>query len=154
MGRLGSIGDSCKEPERRSCFDLDMDTSAVGDSRSISVVTENAGLCGNGDISIMSPGAGEEEGKGGVVTTSKFETVRCFHNSFPWMGYIRQKGSHSYNTFICIEQICRKQRPSRSNQLRAKKKTTLEKNHNNDDNRPICTFDRCENSGTDRLPGL
>lgn len=41
-----------------------------GDGKSISLVTTKAGLCGRGDISIMSiAGAGEDGGKGGVVMT-------------------------------------------------------------------------------------
>lgn len=45
-------------------------TVGVGDASWIRVATKGA-LCGKGDISMESfPGAGEEEGSGGVVTHS------------------------------------------------------------------------------------
>lgn len=43
----------------------------LGVSIPVSFVTTNEGLCGNGDISIISiAGAGEEDGIGGVVIIS------------------------------------------------------------------------------------
>ena len=59
----------------------------VGDSRSISVLTENGALCGKGDISMMSPGAGDEEGNGGVVRASKFRLSVMFTITFILAGY-------------------------------------------------------------------
>lgn len=66
--RLGSIGDCCKVSDRnRDCWDFAIDNSIVGDSRSRAM--PKGALCGSGDISMISVGAGEE-GIGGVVIVS------------------------------------------------------------------------------------
>jgi hypothetical protein len=54
-----------------SIIEVAGDNSAAGESNSMSVFSEKGTLCGNGDISIESTGgAGEDEGRGGVVIIS------------------------------------------------------------------------------------
>jgi hypothetical protein len=67
----GSNGDSCKGERaagRRESVD---ELSTVGVLMLGSFVAANGGLCGNGDISMISiAGAGEDDGSGGVVIIS------------------------------------------------------------------------------------
>lgn len=67
----GTKGESCSGLDGEGSMGESMgETSKVGVLISTSVIL-NGGLCGKGDISIMSmAGAGDDEGNGGVVIVS------------------------------------------------------------------------------------